>query len=84
VRPTLLAVPEGKRHHVLAVLGELVGRTADKGFDDLTPGRSQPDLVGLSAEIVSGTVSGRVNAGLVQASVIVPTFSAALSTRGDS
>ena len=48
--------------------------------------KERPDLVGLSAEIVSGTVSGRANAGLVQASVIGPTFSAvlALSTRGDS
>jgi hypothetical protein len=38
VRSTLLAVPEDKRDHVLAVLGELVGRTSDKGFDDLTQG----------------------------------------------
>ena len=38
VRSTLLAVPEDKRDHVLAVLGELVGRTSDKGFDDLSQG----------------------------------------------
>jgi hypothetical protein len=46
----------------------------------------QPDLIGLSAEIVSGTASGRANTGLLQESVIGPTFSAvsALSTRGDS
>jgi hypothetical protein len=38
VRSTLLAVPEDKRDHVLAVLGELVGRTSDRGFDDLAQG----------------------------------------------
>jgi hypothetical protein len=31
-------VPEDKRDHVLAVLGELVRRTSDKGFDDLAHG----------------------------------------------
>ena len=31
-------MPEDKRDHVLAVLGELVGRTSDKGFDDLAQG----------------------------------------------
>ena len=35
VRSTLLGVPEEKREHVLAVLGELAGR---KGFDDLAQG----------------------------------------------
>jgi hypothetical protein len=34
----LLAVPEDKRDHVLAVLGELVGRTSDRGFEDLAQG----------------------------------------------
>jgi hypothetical protein len=38
VRSTLLAVPEDRRDHVLAVLGELVGRTSDRGFDDLAQG----------------------------------------------
>ena len=38
VRSTLLAVPEDKRDHVLAVLGELVGRSSGKGFDDLAQG----------------------------------------------
>src|SRR5215207_1551897 len=38
VRSTLLAVPEDNRDHVLAVLGELVGRTSDRGFDDLAQG----------------------------------------------
>src|SRR5215203_1051320 len=38
VHSTLLAVPEDKRDHVLAVLGELVGRTSDRGFDDLAQG----------------------------------------------
>ena len=38
VHSTLLAVPEDKRDHVLAVLGELVGRTSDRGFEDLAQG----------------------------------------------
>ena len=38
VHSTLIAVPEDKRDHVLAVLGELVGRTSDRGFEDLAQG----------------------------------------------
>ena len=38
VHSTLLAVPEDKRDLVLAVLGELVGRTSDRGFEDLAQG----------------------------------------------
>ena len=40
VHSTLIAVPEDKRDHVLAVLGELVGRTSDRGFEDLAQGAS--------------------------------------------
>ena len=38
VRQRSSPVPEDKRDHVLAVLGELVRRTSDKGFDDLAHG----------------------------------------------